>query len=135
MAERRKILVADDDPSIREILSIQLARMGYEVILACDGAEAVEAYKMASFARKPYSLVCLDINLPDKSGLEVLVDIRRFELYQGASLGTPAKIFMTTAESTPGAVSDSLGLCNEYLLKPIDRKKLTERLIKHGLIK
>jgi two-component system chemotaxis response regulator CheY len=102
---------------------------------AANGAEGVEAYKLASFARRPYDLVCIDINLPDKSGLDVLLEIRRFELYQGASLGAPARIFMTTAQSTPDCVSASLGLCNEYLLKPIEKRKLTDRLIKHGLIK
>ena len=126
-------LVVEDEFTSRMQLKHFLEEHG-NCDTASNGLEAVEAYKQASFARKPYALVCLDINLPDKSGLEVLVDIRRFELHQGASLGA-AKIFMTTADSTPAAVSDAIGLCNEYLVKPVEKKKLTERLLKHGLIK
>jgi DNA-binding response OmpR family regulator len=73
IAERakRRILVADDDPSIRQTLRIALSKAGYEVLEARDGAEAVRLWKDTGA-----DLVIADLHMPDKNGLEVILELR-----------------------------------------------------------
>jgi two-component system chemotaxis response regulator CheY len=104
--------------------------------IAVNGTEAVEAFKMAVDAKKPYKLICLDIKLPEKDGHQVLAEIRQIEEEMGKPLVCPAKIFMTTAILDIKNVADAYyGLCDEYLSKPIEKKQLVEKLRKHDLIK
>lgn len=62
----KKILCADDDPTIRRIISESLQRFGYEVILAADGAEALARLKQD----KP-DLLLLDVMMPELNGYDV----------------------------------------------------------------
>ena len=120
MAERRKILVADDESSIREILSIQLARMGYEVLLAADGVEAVEVYEQ----EKP-DLVILDVMMPRVNGLEACQKIRAFE----KKIGRRAPIlFLTARDSTHDKTSAALSGGDEFVAKPVSLQELRERV-------
>jgi DNA-binding response OmpR family regulator len=66
-----RVLVVDDDRSMRCLLSRVLESANCEVITAGDGAEAQQAY-----ASCPYDLVFLDLHLPDAHGLEVLARLR-----------------------------------------------------------
>ena len=66
------ILVVDDEPAIRRLLTVTLGRAGYGVIEAADGREAT---RLAS-ARKP-DAVLLDLGLPERDGLEVLQSLKR----------------------------------------------------------
>ena len=66
------ILVADDDPHIREVVRFTLERAGHRVLEATDGAVA-----LAEFARTPVDLIVLDIVMPEQDGLEVCRRIRR----------------------------------------------------------
>jgi two-component system response regulator PilR (NtrC family) len=61
------VLVVDDEPSMREMLSIMLRREGYEVVLADCGRAAVEILR-----RRPVDLLISDIKMPDMSGVDVL---------------------------------------------------------------
>jgi DNA-binding response OmpR family regulator len=120
MTERRKILIADDEASIREILSIQLARMGYEVLLAVDGAEAVEVYEQ----EKP-DLVILDVMMPRVNGLEACQKIRAFE----KKIGRRAPIlFLTARDSTHDKTSAALSGGDEFVAKPVSLQELRERV-------
>lgn len=69
-----KILAVDDDAEIREILKIFLESEGYTVVLAENGASAVK-----SVLGETFSLVLLDVNLPDMDGIEVLKKIRKID--------------------------------------------------------
>jgi len=121
MAEsRRKILVADDENSIREILSIQLARMGYEVVLAADGAEAVAAYE----AEKP-DLVILDVMMPRVNGLSACQQIRVFEKKSGRRVPV---IFLTARDTTHDKTSAALSGGDEFVAKPVSLQELRERV-------
>jgi CheY-like chemotaxis protein len=75
MAERskRRILVVDDDNSIRQSLQIALSRAGYEVILAQDGEEATRLWHETG-----PDLVIADIHMPKKSGLLLIQDLRAY---------------------------------------------------------
>ena len=66
-----RILVADDDRELGEILSFALTRAGYEVVRAVDGEQALEL-----FAQAPPALVLLDSNMPKLDGLEVCQRLR-----------------------------------------------------------
>ena len=111
-AAAKRILVADDERSLRELLAIVLRREGYEVQLAESGEAALAALK-----RGPLDLLISDIKMPDMSGVEVL----RAAKVTDASL--PA-IMMTAYASTETAVEAMrLGAC-DYLIKPFDVDEL-----------
>ena len=120
MAERRKILIADDEPSIREILSIQLARMGYEVLIASDGAEAVAVYEK----EKP-DLVILDVMMPRVNGLEACQKIRALE--KKSARRVPV-IFLTARDTTHDKTSAALSGGDEFVAKPVSLQELRERV-------
>src|ERR1700735_4129778 len=68
---RGRILVIDDEPDIRESLEALLSQEGYQVELAANATEGLHRVEASS-----YDLVLLDLMMPDKSGMQVLQDIR-----------------------------------------------------------
>ncbi|HJZ75969.1 MAG TPA: sigma-54 dependent transcriptional regulator [Vicinamibacterales bacterium] len=109
-AERRppRILVVDDERSMRELLAIVLRREGYEVLLADDGRTAIEL-----LGREPVDLLISDIKMPDLSGVDVLRAAKKIDQ---DILG----IMITAFASTETAVEAMrLGAC-DYLSKPFD---------------
>jgi two-component system chemotaxis response regulator CheY len=129
-----KSLIVEDEFTSRMQIKYFLEEYG-SVDVAVNGTEAVEAYKMALAANKPYNRICLEIKLPEKDGHQVLEEIRRFEARKGQFFEKAVIIFMTTAVSNIESVYDSRGLCNEYLLKPIEKAMLEVRLRKYNLIR
>jgi DNA-binding response OmpR family regulator len=102
-----RILVVDDDPAIRQLLTDVLEMEGYEVTLAVDGIAAVRAVKGAS-----PDFVVLDVMMPGLDGFEVLSTIR-------AQGGEPVPVLMLTAAAEADA--DSRAWANGvdfYLAKP-----------------
>lgn len=67
-----RILVIDDDANILEILAEMLTTAGYEVVEASNGKEGVRLYRHA-----PFDLVVTDLLMPEKDGLEVVMELRR----------------------------------------------------------
>ncbi|HKB12826.1 MAG TPA: sigma-54 dependent transcriptional regulator [Vicinamibacterales bacterium] len=109
-ADRRppRILVVDDERSMRELLAIVLRREGYEVMLAENGRMAIDALE-----REPVDLLISDIKMPDMSGVDVL---RAAKTVDQDILG----IMITAFASTETAVEAMrLGAC-DYLSKPFD---------------
>jgi two-component system response regulator PilR (NtrC family) len=109
-AERRpsRILVVDDERSMRELLAIVLRREGYEVMLAENGRTAIDTLE-----REPVDLLISDIKMPDMSGVDVL---RAAKAIDQDILG----IMITAFASTESAVEAMrLGAC-DYLSKPFD---------------
>jgi len=103
-----RILVVDDERSMRELLAIVLRREGYEVMLAENGRAAIEVLE-----REPIDLLISDIKMPDMSGVEVL---RAAKKADQDVLG----IMITAFASTESAVEAMrLGAC-DYLSKPFD---------------
>ncbi len=110
-----KILVVDDEPSIREIVTLYLKRSGYEVATAADGQAAVDA-----LARQTFDLVVLDLMLPQVDGLEITRRLR-------ATSQTP--IIMLTARSEE--IDRILGLemgADDYVTKPFSPQELVSRV-------
>ena len=68
-----RILLVDDDESFRKTVHKVLERAGYEVDDATDGKYVLEAYR-----RKPCDLILTDLIMPQKEGLETIMEVRRF---------------------------------------------------------
>jgi two-component system response regulator PilR (NtrC family) len=103
-----RILVVDDERSMREMLQIVLRREGYEVLLAENGRAAIELLE-----REPVDILISDIKMPDLSGVEVLRAAKKIDQ---DILG----IMITAFASTETAVEAMrLGAC-DYLSKPFD---------------
>jgi two-component system, NtrC family, response regulator PilR len=103
-----RILVVDDERSMRELMAIVLRREGYEVLLAENGRSAIDLLQ-----REPVDLLISDIKMPDVSGVEVL---RAAKAVDKDILG----IMITAFASTETAVEAMrLGAC-DYLSKPFD---------------
>ncbi len=106
--QQPKILVVDDERSMRELLGIVLRREGYEVVLAENGRSAIEVLE-----REPIDLLISDIKMPDMSGVEVLRAAKQADQDVLA-------IMVTAFASTETAVEAMrLGAC-DYLSKPFD---------------
>ena len=110
------ILVIDDEPGIRESLEILLEHEGFRVSTA-PTAEA----GMRSLAAKPFDVVLLDVMLPDKSGLELLLEIR------AADPLLPV-VMITAYGSVENAVQAMRGGATSYVTKPWDNEKLLAEL-------
>jgi two-component system response regulator PilR (NtrC family) len=103
-----RILVVDDERSMRELLAIVLRREGYEVVLAENGRAAIDVLE-----REPVDLLISDIQMPDLSGVDVLRAAKKIDQ---DILG----IMITAFASTETAVEAMrLGAC-DYLSKPFD---------------
>lgn len=67
-----RILLIDDEAEFRALIKAMLERAGYEVILATNGAEGLRSYR-----ESPVDLVITDIIMPEKEGVETILDLKR----------------------------------------------------------
>jgi two-component system chemotaxis response regulator CheY len=130
-----KVLIAEDDFTSRRLLQKLLSHHG-TCDVAVNGREAVEAFTRAIEASEPYDLVCLDIMMPELDGMEALKVMRDKEKSAKVKPSTEAKIIMTTALDSPKDIIEAYysGGCTDYLVKPVDTKKLLTLLRDYGLI-
>lgn len=109
------ILIVDDEPQILEILSSYLRKEGYHVLTASEGGQALEIA-----ATYPLALMILDLMLPDKTGEEVCMEVRK---------SSRVPILMLTAKS--GEADRIRGLeigADDYLVKPFSPRELVARV-------
>jgi DNA-binding NtrC family response regulator len=115
-----KILVIDDEEDIRESLETLLSLEGYVVDMAQNGGEGLKKLE-----NRDYDLVLLDLMMPDRSGMDVLREMRERDR------DTP--VFMITAYGSTQVAVDALKTgANDYFQKPWDNEKLlieVERII------
>lgn len=112
-----RILIADDEPSVRESVGYALEQEGFEVTLAVDG-EDVEA-KIGS-SDMPFDLLVLDIMMPGRSGLDICRDVRN---------RSPVPIILLTAKDAE--VDKVVGLevgADDYVTKPFSVRELLGRV-------
>jgi DNA-binding NtrC family response regulator len=121
--ERCRILVIDDEADIRESLELLLTAENYVVDVAENGAQGLQKFESGT-----YDLVLLDLMMPDRSGMDVLADIRQRD--------PETPVFMLTAYgSVEVAVRALKSGANDYFSKPWDNEKLLieiERMISKG---
>jgi sigma-B regulation protein RsbU (phosphoserine phosphatase) len=107
-----RVLVVDDDPDVRQLLTLRLRAWGYGVDAAADGDEA-----LARVAAWQPDLLFLDISMPGRDGLTVLDDLR------GARLDLA--VVMTTAFGSEGVAIEALRRgADDYLRKPFEPAEL-----------
>jgi DNA-binding response OmpR family regulator len=114
-ADRRRILVVDDDPNVADVVSRYLRRDGFEVETVADGRVAVERA-----LADPPDLVVLDLMLPGLSGLEVCRRLRAL---------APVPVIMLTArgDESDRVIGLELG-ADDYVAKPFSPKELVARV-------
>ena len=75
-----KILVMDDEAALRQLLNRMLNHFGYEVELASNGEEAVEAYRNAFKSDDPFDIIIVDLTVAEgMGGIETVEQIRKFD--------------------------------------------------------
>ena len=115
-ASRGEIFVVDDDPAVRETLSVVLSVSGYEVVCFADGAAFLEVARN----RTPAALL-LDVHIPGKSGLDILRELHGEDY--------PAPIFMISGQGDIAmAVSAIKNGALDFIEKPFRGTDLVTRL-------
>jgi Response regulators consisting of a CheY-like receiver domain and a winged-helix DNA-binding domain len=113
-----KILIADDEPDILEILSYNLAKEGYEVITASNGDEAIDK----AMKHRP-SLIILDMMMPKKNGVQVCQILRAQEQFKDTLI-----MFLTALNDELTQIRGLETGADDYVSKPISPKVLLSRV-------
>ena len=108
-----KVLIADDEPDILEIISYNLSREGYEVITAKDGDEAIEK----AGKHKPH-LVILDMMMPKKTGVQVCQVLRAQDGFKDTLI-----MFLTALNDETTQVRGLETGADDYVSKPVARHR------------
>ncbi len=115
-ASRGEIFVVDDDPAVRETLSVVLSAGGYQVICFADGAALLAVAR----TRTP-SCILLDVHIPGKSGLDILKELHGEDY--------PAPIFMISGQGDIAmAVSAIKNGALDFIEKPFRGSEIVARL-------
>ena len=114
----KKVLIAEDEAAIREIIAITLQRAGYEVTEACDGEQALLLYMENE---NQFDVVLLDIMMPNLDGLEVCKRLRKIS-------STVGIIMLTAKTQEMDKVSGLLMGADDYITKPFSPSELMARV-------
>lgn len=114
----KKILIADDEPDILEIIQFNLQAEGYEVITAKNGDEAIERAK-----KYQPDLIILDIMMPGKNGIEVCNILRMQPTFQQTLI-----IFLSALSDEITEIKGLESGADDYLTKPIKPKILATKV-------
>ena len=115
MAGARRILIADDEPDLRRMLTAYLKAEGFEPSVAADGPQALERVR----AEAP-DLVVLDVGMPGIDGFEVLQRIR-------ADSDVPVIMLTARSEEVDRVVGLTVG-ADDYVTKPFSPRELAARI-------
>ena len=113
-----RVLVVDDEPDIAGLVAYHLAKAGYRVSTAADGAEALSRAR----AERP-DLVVLDLMLPGRSGLDVLAELRRAD--ETRQVGV---ILLTARKEEQDRIAGLSQGADDYLAKPFSPQELVLRV-------
>lgn len=123
MADKKKILVIDDEPDVRTFFTTLLEDAGYETVVAENGQEALEKVEN----QRP-DLITLDISMPETSGVRFYRDMKENEGYKGipviiiTGISEDFEKFISTRRQVPSPEG--------YLAKPIDQEEFLETVAK-----
>lgn len=114
-----KVLVADDDPDIRELVRFKLEQAGHEVVAAADGDAAIDAVRHQG----PFDLAILDIMMPRRTGLEVCEALRVAETTRNLP------VLLLTAKAQESDVERGFAVgADDYIVKPFSPRELMSRV-------
>lgn len=111
-----KVLLVEDDDMIGDAVQKGLAQEGFVVDWAKDAAEASTA-----LAVEPYEVLLLDLGLPDRPGLEILLELRK----QGNEM---AVLILTARDAVAERIAGLDAGSDDYLIKPFDLDELSARI-------
>lgn len=114
----KKVLVAEDESAIREFIIINLRRVGYDVIEACDGAEALEKYESSP---EPVDVAVLDVMMPNVDGLEVCRTLRE----KNSNIGI---IMLSAKTQEMDKITGLMIGADDYVTKPFSPTELVARV-------
>ena len=120
-----RILLIDDEPVALTKLELMLRTHVGPCDTAVSGIKATERFVRAIGENRPYDLVTIDIDLPDITGLDLL---KRFSALETKNRVAPSKKIMVTAHSNADFVIQARSHCDAYLVKPIRRAALLEKI-------
>ncbi len=113
-----RILIADDEPNIVVSLEYLMKREGYEVSIARDGQQAIDA-----ILRERPHLVLLDVMMPLKTGFDVCQEVRATESVKDTL------ILMLTAKGRDTDVAKGLGVgASAYMTKPFSTREMAQKV-------
>ncbi|MEU0333448.1 response regulator transcription factor [Streptomyces sp. NPDC006193] len=117
----QRLLLVEDEPTLRELLSASLRLAGFGVIVAETGAQALEAV-----ADKRPDLIVLDVMLPDFDGFEVARRLR--EKPGSAGTGNPPILFLTARDAAEDRINGLRAGGDDYVTKPFNLEELVLRI-------
>jgi len=119
MAVKEKVLVVDDEPSIRKYLQTLLEVDGFDVETLSCGREAI---KQISEGKRP-DLVILDVLMPELSGIDTLKELMQ--------LDRTLNVIMLSCSNEVGTVVDAIRIgAHDYLTKPFEKSELDAAMLK-----
>jgi DNA-binding response OmpR family regulator len=113
-----KILIADDEDDVREIIEDRLDSWGFNVVAVTTGGEALQKISSENF-----DAVLLDVKMPEMTGIEVLEEVRR----RDSKLPI---IIITSSTSREAAIGSLAKGANEFILKPFEWEELKSKMQK-----
>ena len=120
-----RILVVDDSLTIRDGVRAMLNKIGFSLVdEAADGRVAIEKLNRAGEDSKPYSIVFLDLNMPEIDGLKTLETIRQTPPIQN----TPV-VIITTESAKPTVVRAVMQGVSGYIVKPFSHDDIKKKVI------
>ena len=118
MSSTKKILIADDEPDILEIIQFNLQQEGYDVVTAKSGDDAIEKAKQTN-----PDLIILDIMMPGKNGIEVCNHLRLIPAFKKTLI-----VFLTAMSDEGTEIKGLETGADDYLTKPISPKVLISKI-------
>ncbi len=119
-----KILIAEDDPTMRQMIGILLSRRNIPCSLVADGQNAVDAWERESF-----EMILMDVQMPNVDGLEATRIIREKEHARGGHV----PIIAMTAHAMPKDRDECLSAgMDDYISKPIEFNALLSLIDRYG---
>jgi CheY-like chemotaxis protein len=115
---RSTVLIADDEPALRETAAYILEAAGYTVLLAANGEEALRTIR----AKKPFA-VLLDIEMPRMDGLQVCREVKADPLLRSTHI-----ILLTARDQKKDEARGLAAGANAYLTKPFDDEEILRQL-------
>lgn len=119
-----KILLVEDNLLNQKVVMFNLKKFNFDITAVSNGVDAINAAR-----NEHYDLILMDLMLPEKSGIEVTIEIRKIEEQNGAA--KPVPIIALTANTLDNDRDKCLEVgMNEYLSKPFTSDQLIEKINK-----
>jgi DNA-binding response OmpR family regulator len=114
-----RVLVADDDPDIRELVRFKLEQAGHDVTTVADGDAALASAR----SEGPFDLILLDVMMPRRTGIEVCETLR------GDATMRTVPILLLTAKAQEADVERGFAAgADDYIVKPFSPRELSTRV-------